>query len=234
MPKSHHYMVMGTGTDIGKTYVTSLLLQDARRRGIEARAVKPIMSGVESVAANDAATLLRAMGTPITADTVKQISPWQFQAPLSPHRAAALEGKTINIDDVYAWCKVWCEQHHNGLIEAVGGIMVPLTYHTTTLDWAKQLGLPVILVTGTYLGTLSHTLTSLQCLHQANISLAGIIVNHSSVSVEPQDAITTLRALSPYDCPIVSLPRNDVANSETLYHLPAYSDFFAFSRTLMI
>lgn len=210
------YFVTATGTDIGKTIVTATLLRYLRQLGYHAEAVKPVMSGYQpesgfdSDPASDAAYLLAAMGKPVDAETVAAIAPWRFPEPLSPHRAAELDGSPLSPPEIIGWCQDWLARTGSGprFIEGVGGVMVPLTYDYTVLDWMVALGLPVLLVTGDYLGTLSHTLTALDVMHRSGLSLAGIIVNQSIDSADHFGSITTLRRLCPYpDTPIATLPR---------------------------
>jgi dethiobiotin synthetase len=237
---SNTYFITATGTDIGKTYVAALLCRIARMYGKEVVACKPIISGVERLEETDSAALLNALGMEVTEANFRALSPWQFRAPLSPHRAAALEGQTLSLDAIMAWCESWLQQHDPAfrLIEGVGGAIVPLTYDTTTLEWMQRLNLPTLLVTGDYLGTLSHTLTALTVLKQAGVRVAGIVVNESEVSVEHAETIHTLRAFSPFAVPIVSLPRNSalLESDAQLTHAaqhPTYTDFFSLAASLM-
>jgi dethiobiotin synthetase len=234
------YFITATGTNIGKTYVAALLCRIARLYGRDVAACKPVISGVEELQETDTATLLRALGKEVNTANANALSPWQFHAPLSPHRASVLQGQTLSLDAIVAWCEAWLHQHPHSLrlIEGVGGVMVPLTYDTTTLAWMQRLGLPALLVTGDYLGTLSHTLTALAVLKQAGIAVAGIVINTSELSVEHADAVHTIRALSPICAPVVSLPRNatllesDDALRDAALH-PSYADFFSIAASLI-
>ena len=158
--------ITATGTDVGKTYVAASLIRHLRQLGHSVDAIKPIVSGFDpaQAATSDPGILLDALGLPVTADEIERISPWRFRDPVSPDLAAAREGRRIDVDQVVAFCQDAIAQRRDVLlIEGVGGIMVPLDGERTILDVMMALRLPLILVTGSYLGTISHTLTALDC-----------------------------------------------------------------------
>lgn len=188
--------VTATGTGIGKTYVTAGLARLLRRRVTPVRALKPVLSGYDPAApqTSDTGVLLDALGLPATADAIAATSPWRFAAPLSPDMAARREGRDVPFDELVAFCQAAMAQPGPLLIEGVGGVMVPLDGHHTVLDWMAALGCPALLVTGSYLGTLSHTLTALAALRGAGVPVAGIAVNESADSVPLDDLRVSLAA----------------------------------------
>jgi dethiobiotin synthetase len=236
MKQSGSYFITATGTDIGKTFVTSLMLRHLRSIGRNAIALKPIMSGVGDRQHNDGASLLRAMGHDVTDATLRAISPWQFRTPLSPHRAAALEGQSIALCDVVNMCQKWMATYSQAthFIEGVGGVFVPLNQTDTVMDWMRALNLPIILVTGDYLGTLSHTLTALACLKVAEMDVRAVIVNQSPSSVEHEETIHSIRAFSPYNSPILSLRRCNESDNplKDAHYIAQHQDFFSFVNQL--
>lgn len=173
------YFITAAGTGVGKTFTTCALLHAARTQGIAARGLKPVISGWDESAETDTAQIMAASGNQ---QTIDQVSPWRFSAPLSPHRAAALEDKAIDIVTLTQWTHEQARIQGLTLIETVGGVMVPLTNDATTLDWMAAVKLPAILVTGTYLGTISHTLTALAALRARAIPVAALILNESDGS----------------------------------------------------
>lgn len=173
------YFVAGVGTGVGKTFTTCALLHAANLKQKNALGLKPVLSGWDEHAENDAAQII---GASQSKQTVDDIAPWRFVAPLSPHRAAALEGKAIDADALIAWTKARAQGDGLTLIETVGGVMVPLTNTFTTLDWMEAVGAPVILVTGSYLGSISHTLTALAALRAKKIEVAALVTNESDGS----------------------------------------------------
>ena len=178
------YFVAGTGTGIGKTFTTCALLHAAHEQGRATHGFKPLISGWSESTESDTAQIKWAAASPLP---VEEISPWRFTAPLSPHRAAALEGKQIDMDAVVEWTNdqlFLALGNHEPLVlfEAVGGVMVPLTESKTTLDWMAAVGIPIILVTGSYLGSISHTLSAMEVLRARGLAIAALVMNESAGS----------------------------------------------------
>lgn len=174
--------VTGTGTDIGKTFVSAALIRHWRAAGRSVDAIKPVVSGFNAAApaASDPGALLEALGRPLTAAEIDRIAPWRFAAALSPDLAARQEGRVMEFNALIRFCdEAIARKNDFLLIEGVGGVMVPLGGSHTVLDWMKALRLPLLLVTGSYLGTISHTLTALHVLAQRNLDIAAIVVSES-------------------------------------------------------
>ncbi len=212
------YFVTATGTDIGKTYVSAALLRHWRARDLAVAALKPVMSGFDpaDAAASDAGQLLTAMAAPMDEGGLNLISPWRFKAPLSPDMAAAREGRTIPYDRLIDTCRsVAASMPAEGrlLIEGVGGVFVPLDDQHTVMDWMKDLGLPILLVAGSYLGTISHTLAALAALRLHGLSAHRVIVNESPVSPVPLAETVEVLARHAPGIAIRALPRNADAAS---------------------
>jgi dethiobiotin synthetase len=194
------YFITGTGTDIGKTYVACGLIRALLAQGRVVDALKPIVSGFDpaQLTKSDPGHLLTALGRPVTMPEIERIAPWRFAAPLSPDMAAQREGRRIAMAGVVDLCRDASKKADVCLVEGVGGVMVPLDGTTTVLDWVAVLGWPVILVTGSYLGTLSHTLTALDVLAKRAIDVAAIVVNESVGATVPlADTVETLGRFAP-------------------------------------
>ncbi|HWI27405.1 MAG TPA: dethiobiotin synthase [Stellaceae bacterium] len=203
------FFVTGTGTDVGKTFIATGLIHALRRAGREVEALKPLASGyIAADPSGDPERLLAALGQDATADAVAAISPWRFRAPLSPDMAAAREGASLDVDRVIAFCGDRVARRRDVLlIEGVGGVMVPLHGRLTVLDWMAALSLPVVLVAGSYLGTLSHTLTAITALTARGLELAALVVNESPGStVDVEETAATLARFVAEER-IVTLPR---------------------------
>lgn len=174
------YFLTATGTGIGKTFATCALIHAAHAANKPIHACKPIISGFDAAdAASDTALIGSTLGDALPADS---ISPWRFAAPLSPHRAAAHEGKMIDAAALESWCRAQLRLDAITLIEGAGGVMVPITDRYTMCDLMAALKLPVILVVGSYLGTISHTLTALSVLRAAELRVAALILNETEGS----------------------------------------------------
>jgi dethiobiotin synthetase len=201
------FFVTATGTDIGKTFVTAGLIRHLRAQGKRVTARKPLISGFDDPVPSDSGILLAALGETIDEAALDRISPWRFKAALSPDMAAAREDRAIAFDALVEYCR----RPHDGtlFIEGVGGVMVPLDANHTVLDWMAALRIPVILVTGTYLGTLSHTLTALRVLAQARLEVAALVVNESDAStVSLQETVEELRRFVA-QTPLAAMSRRD-------------------------
>ena len=220
------YFITSTGTGIGKTFVTAGLIRALRNAGREVAALKPVVSGfdVATSALSDPGVLLDALGELVTPEALERVSPWQFAAPLSPDMAAAREERRIEFDDVVKLCRDAAVASRDGtlFIEGVGGVMVPLDGRHTVLDWMVALGLPLIVVTGSYLGTISHTLTALEVVARARLKVAALVLNDSGDGAVPLDeTATTLRRFT--GVPTITLPRvkAPVAASDVFARLAA-------------
>ncbi|MFN7612383.1 MAG: dethiobiotin synthase [Alphaproteobacteria bacterium] len=168
------YFVTATGTGIGKTFVTAALAHKTKRA-----AYKPVISGftLAEAATSDSGQLLAAMNRPVTLENITEISPWRYEAPLAPSMAAKAEGKSLDVGSLINWS----HKIREGFMEGVGGVMVPLQGRQTVLDWMAAIDWPVILVTGSYLGSLSHTLTAISVMKARNIMLHAVVISESLV-----------------------------------------------------
>jgi len=205
--------VTATGTDIGKTFVTAGLIRALRRAGRTAEAAKPVISGfsMDRLGESDTGALLAAMGRPLNAQEASRISPWRFTAPLSPDMAAEAEGKTLDFDRLVADSRHRIAAAEDILlIEGVGGIMVPLDNRHTVLDWMVALNLPVLLVAGSYLGTISHTLSAVDVLTRRGLKIAALVISETEGSTVGLDrTVATMRRFIPAKIGILALPRLD-------------------------
>jgi dethiobiotin synthetase len=200
--------ITATGTDVGKTQVVASLIRQFRQMGRSVDAVKPIVSGYDpaQAAASDTGILISALSLPFSPESIDRVSPWRFRAALSPDLAARQEERTIDVDAVVAFCLSAISQRRDLLlIEGVGGIMVPLDGHRTSLDVMMALQLPLILVTGSYRGAISHTLTALDSLFRRDMNVLATIVSETPGSALPLDDVVS--AISRFTAPVIGLPR---------------------------
>lgn len=200
--------VTASGTDVGKTLVMSLLIEQLKKRGTHVDALKPVVTGFDenNAAASDSGILLAALGRPLDRGHLDKISPWRFAAPLSPDMAAARERRSLPYTELVDYCRNAAARGAT-LIEGIGGVLVPLDNEHTVTDWIAALEVPALLVTGSYLGAISHTLTAFEVLKARDIPVCGIVVSES----ERQPVTTAETALSierfSNGCPVVVLPR---------------------------
>lgn len=183
------YFVTSTGTGIGKTFVTAALAYH-----LKIAAYKPISCGGNE----DSEALMAATG-----QSLEETTPWRYAAPLAPSMAAPKEGKCVNLDEVVKWCK-----SRHGLVEGVGGIMVPINETETVLDWMKRLNWPLVVVTGSYLGTISHTLTALEVLKAAQLHVEALIISESTENnVGLNETRNELARFTKHVPQLITLPR---------------------------
>ena len=202
--------VTATGTDIGKTFVSAGLIRHIRAAGKPVAAIKPVVSGFdpEDWQASDPAVLLAALGRPLTLEEVDGVSPWRFKAPLSPHTAAQREGRAIEFQELVAFCRrAMAARRGVLLVEGIGGVMVPLDDRHSVLDLMSMLRIPIILVAGSYVGTLSHTLTALEVVARRNLDIAAVVVSESNGSAASlEDTVATLQVFAE-TIDVVGIPR---------------------------
>jgi dethiobiotin synthetase len=209
--------ITGAGTEIGKTYVTCALARELRAAGRAVRAFKPVASGVVAPAdpafhQSDTAQLLAAQGLPCDETTIAACTPWRFSAPLSPDMAAAAEGRHLELAEIATWASGAIQQlpaDTTVLIEGVGGVMSPIACDALNIDLIAALACPAILVGGSYLGAINHTLTALAALRVRAISVRYLVVNETtSSSVDFDATLASLARFAP-DVQLFTLRRGE-------------------------
>ena len=200
--------ITATGPDVGRTLVVASLIRHFRQSGRAVDAIKPIDSGYDpaQAAASETGMLVSALGLPFTPESIDRISPWRFRAALSPDLAARQEGRSIDVDGVVAYCQSAIDRRRDILlIDGIGGIMAPLDETRTILDVMMAVRLPLILVTGSYPGTISHTLTALDSLFRRDINVLATIVSETPGSGTPLDQVVA--TIARFAAPVIGLPR---------------------------
>ena len=156
------FVICGTGTDVGKTLISSFFV-----RGLNSFYWKPIQSGIESETDSHAvARLARINKSKIINES------YVFRMPVSPHWAAEIDQKVINFE-LLNLPKI----EGALIVETAGGLMVPITRNYLQIDQIKKWDLPIILVCKSGLGTLNHTLLSIEALKKRNIKILGLVIN---------------------------------------------------------
>lgn len=206
---SQHFFVTSTGTGIGKSFITAALVRQAKALGRSVTAYKPVISGFDAskVTESDTGLILESLDLPSTEANIDHVSPWRYAAPLAPSMAARLENRPLDFHALVAHSQKTTQGPEDViLIEGVGGVMVPLNDRRTVLDWMEAVGIPVLLVTGNYLGSISHTLTAISVLRQRHIPIHSIIVNESeNATVSMAMTVDELKLWS--EAPIHSVSR---------------------------
>jgi dethiobiotin synthetase len=188
--------ITATGTETGKTYIAAALGRALKAKGKSVRVCKPVISGFDGETAEDSDTfvLLQSLGLDPTDEAVEACSPWRFREPLSPDMAARREGREIDFATLVDFCRDAEKGPEDVLLcEGIGGAMVPLDDTRTVLDWIEEWGVPALVVAGSYLGTLSHTLTTVAAMRQRGVEVVGVVVSESEESLVPvEETVATL------------------------------------------
>jgi len=180
--------ITGTDTDVGKTVVTAGLLNQIRAHGVDAVPMKPVQTGCVLqngvYHAPDLDFSISYSELTHTDEEYQYMSPYKYDPACSPHLAGKLAGECPVIDNIVFNLKKLEESREFILVEGAGGIMVPLSDKDMMIDLMKTVGYPVILVARTGLGTINHTLLSLQALRNAGLNVLGIIFNNITLPSE--------------------------------------------------
>ena len=169
------WFIVGTDTEVGKTFVGCALLHALRNAGFDAIGMKPVAAGTDAEGKNeDVESLLAASSRRLPQALV---CPYLFQPAVAPHIGAAEGNRVIDIDCIVSAFETLRETAGCVLVEGVGGFCVPLGPHADTADLAERLGLPVILVVGMRLGCINHALLTQQAIAARGLRLAGWIAN---------------------------------------------------------
>ncbi|MFL6316138.1 MAG: dethiobiotin synthase [Nitrososphaeraceae archaeon] len=192
--------VTGTDTEIGKTTVAASLASLLRLSGWNVGVMKPFATGTRVFStkykSKDSALLARAAQVN---DPDKEINPFFYSVPTAPFTAAKIMSeKEPSLEDALRICQKLAAKHNFMIVEGIGGIMVPVTKEKCILHFAKSLGLPTIIVAGSELGTINHTLLTVKICNDFGLNLLGIIINGmpAKVSLLKKQTVETIRELS--------------------------------------
>ena len=172
------YFITGTDTNVGKTVVTACLAKLFKNRGEDVGVMKPIETGVDpecsSSANSDAKFLIEVTGVQ---DALENVCPYRLKAPASPYQAARIEGKELDPEKLLERFRALQSKHSMMLVEGIGGLLVPITKRYNVTDLALQMNLPLIIVSRIQIGTLNHTLLTINAARQHGLKVAGVILN---------------------------------------------------------
>ena len=185
--------ITGTDTDVGKTIVTAGLLGLIRSNGVDAVPMKPVQTGCVlengKYRAPDLDFSLSYAGVKFAEEEYTNMSPYKYGPACSPHLAGGMVDDFPYIEKIVSCLKKLESKREFVLVEGAGGIMVPLNDNEMMIDLMKATGYPVILVSHTGLGTINHTLLSVQVLSDAGIEISGVIFNNTEPPSEASEFI---------------------------------------------
>jgi dethiobiotin synthetase len=207
--------VTGTGTEVGKTVVASALARSSRAQGRAVAVFKPAVSGLDDYPPRpeswrnapqlpDHALLRLAAGTRQADD---EIAPYRFGPAVSPHLAAAIAGESIDPARLRGAARLAAEGADLLICEGVGGFLVPLSPRYLVRDFARDLGFPVVIVAAPALGTINHTLLTIEAVRGAGLALQAVVLTPWPADPTPMERsnLETIAGLGSVE--VETLPR---------------------------
>ena len=171
---SRGLFITGTDTGVGKTIVAAGLAASLRNSGMDIGVMKPIETGF-SRRSSDAVFLKKIAGVK---DSLDSICPYRLKHPLSPFTAARIESVSIRFGTIARAYEALSQSHRALLVEGAGGLLVPITRERMMADLVLYLKLPVLIISRAGLGTINHTLLSVEAARRRGVEVAGVIFNH--------------------------------------------------------
>jgi dethiobiotin synthetase len=204
--------VTGTGTEVGKTVVAAAIARTLAAKGRQVAVFKPAVTGLEGLGEPDHELLRRASGSEQSDD---QIAPYRYGPPASPHLAAELAGERIEPSRLLIAAGAAADGAELLVCEGVGGLMVPLAGDYLVRDLARDLGLPLVVAAGPGLGTINHTLLTLEAARAAGLEVAGVVLTPWPGDPDSVQAsnLETLRELAGAE--LRTLPQLDLSRPES-------------------
>ena len=204
--------VTGTGTEVGKTVVAAAIARTLTAEGKRVAVFKPAVTGLDEGVETDHALLRRASGSD---QSDEEIAPYRYGPPASPHLAAALAGEEIDPERLRQVAAAAAEGADAIVCEGVGGLLVPLSPSYLVRDLAADLGYPVVIVASPGLGTINHTLLTLEAARAAGLEVAAIVLTPwpeepTEIETSNRETIAALGA-----SPVLTLPPLDLADPAT-------------------
>lgn len=176
--------ITGTDTGVGKTVVGCALAEMLRRRRVNVGVMKPIETGVGPQGPLDAISLIESA---LVEDSLDEVCPQRFALPAAPSVASACEGRSVDLARIRSCYAALAARHERMLVEGAGGLLVPIETGYAMADLARDLGLPLLVVTRASLGTVNHTLLTLEVAQHRGLSVAGVVISHGPRAISTAD-----------------------------------------------
>ncbi|MED1787873.1 dethiobiotin synthase [Brevibacillus laterosporus] len=181
MRHTNGIFIAGTDTEIGKTIITASLAATLLHKDMDIGVWKPVQSGARADDINSDASRIKALSG--LEDAPHEIAPLSFVEPVTPHLAAIREGIILTLPGIMQAGSLLFARHKNLLVEGAGGLLAPLTDTEMGIDFIKQTGFSVLLVARGGLGTINHTLLSIEALRTREIPILGVILNQTEATL---------------------------------------------------
>ena len=214
---THGLFITGTDTGVGKTFVTTRIARELQATGVRVGIYKPACSGSESDESGrpmweDVDAHFHALNEEFPR---KRICPQCFHAPLAPPVAAAAEGRVVDADLLQAGADWWRDRVDVLLIEGAGGLLCPLTESTSIADLAVDLGFPLLIVARLGLGTINHTLLTVEVARSRGLSMTGVVLNdHPPQTNDPATQTNPEEIAQRSGVPFLGVIRSGMLESE--------------------
>jgi dethiobiotin synthetase len=176
--------VTGTDTGVGKTVVACALAERLRARGLDVGVMKPIETGVGPQGPLDAIALAEAAAVD---DAIELVCPVRLALPAAPQVAARQEGREVDVAAIRSVYDALRARHALMVVEGAGGLLVPIGAGYAMADLARDLGLPLVVVASGRLGTINHTLLTLEACSTRRLPVAGVVVSHGAIPLSSSD-----------------------------------------------
>lgn len=218
LPKKPGLFITGTDTGVGKTLIAGAIAGILTGKGLNVGVFKPIATGCkykwDGLISSDTEFLAWCANSNLSLST---ITPLGYRTPAAPIISAAHDGCPIDLDKVSAAYKEICQNSDIVLVEGIGGVRVPLTDQFDLLDLAVEFALPAVIVARPNLGTINHTLMTIDCVRAAKLKIAGIIVNgyNGVESTLAEDTAPDVIAKCSGEEVLAVVPFDETANIET-------------------
>jgi dethiobiotin synthetase len=188
------FFVTGTGTEVGKTVVSAVIARSLAAAGARVAVFKPAITGLADDREPDHALLRRAARSTQADD---EIAPYRFGPPVSPHLAAELAGDHVDPARLQTGARRASESADVLVVEGVGGLLVPLTLGYLVRDFARDVGLPVVIAAHPGLGTINHTLLTIEAARAVGLEVTLVVLtpwpgDPAAVERSNRDAIEQL------------------------------------------
>jgi dethiobiotin synthetase len=205
--------VTGTGTEVGKTVVAAAIARTVAAEGRRVAVFKPAVTGLDDPSEPDHSLLRRAAGS---AQSDEEIAPYRYGPPMSPHLAAEVAGERIDPERLRAAARGAADAADFLVCEGVGGLLVPLAASPPYLvrDLAADLALPLVVVASPGLGTINHTLLTLEAARSAGLEVAAVVLNPwpeepDRIALSNRETIAALGEVRVETLPWLALDRPD-------------------------
>ncbi len=186
--------ILGTDTEVGKTYAACRIIESLVRDGVEVRAYKPVASGTPTLEQSDGYQLWKATGH---RGSIDEVSPQRFLAPLAPPVAAELEGRLVSDTLIVEGARYLADRCEFLLVEGAGGLMSPISWTMSNASLALELNFPVVLVSQNRLGVVNQFLTTLVAAKALGLNVRCVVLNEIQ-TVGESSTNTNLRMLKTF------------------------------------